>query len=154
MALCNLSGGDTLALPRSWSRYTKYVSNHLMSESADVKCFWLRWMRGRGRRRWEIVSGRNVVMVVDPPLVVWLHSNFQIHHLLFDSTQIFKSKNRTSKVQFRFYEVIQKTWSKEKKCLDRFGGLNPTWIEHATFWSGVRRATIAPRILGGILSQV
>ena len=25
--------------------------------------------------------------------------------------------------------------------------LNPTWIEHATFWSGVRRATIAPRIL-------
>ena len=27
-----------------------------------------------------------------------------------------------------------------------FGSLNPTWIEHATFWSGVRRATIAPRI--------
>ena len=21
----------------------------------------------------------------------------------------------------------------------------PTWFEHATFWSGVRRATIAPR---------
>ena len=25
--------------------------------------------------------------------------------------------------------------------------MNPTWIEHATFWSGVKRATIAPRIL-------
>ena len=24
--------------------------------------------------------------------------------------------------------------------------LNLTWIEHATFWSGVRRATIAPQI--------
>ena len=27
-----------------------------------------------------------------------------------------------------------------------FGILNPTWIKHATFWSGVRHATIAPRI--------
>ena len=25
--------------------------------------------------------------------------------------------------------------------------MNPTWIEHATFWSGDRRTTIAPRIL-------
>ena len=24
-------------------------------------------------------------------------------------------------------------------------GLTPTWFEHATFWSGVRRATVAPR---------
>ncbi len=23
--------------------------------------------------------------------------------------------------------------------------LTPTWFEHATFWSGVRRATVAPR---------
>ena len=23
--------------------------------------------------------------------------------------------------------------------------MTPTWFEHATFWSGVRRATIAPR---------
>ena len=23
--------------------------------------------------------------------------------------------------------------------------LTPTWVEHATFWSGVRRATIAPQ---------
>ena len=37
--------------------------------------------------------------------------------------------------------------SKNKKIIrTRFGGLNPTWIEHATFWSGVRRATIGPRI--------
>ena len=25
--------------------------------------------------------------------------------------------------------------------------LTPTWFEHATFWSGVRRATVAPRSL-------
>ena len=25
--------------------------------------------------------------------------------------------------------------------------LTPTWLEHAAFWSGVRRATIAPRSL-------
>ena len=25
------------------------------------------------------------------------------------------------------------------------GELTPTWLEHAAFWSGVRRATIAPR---------
>ena len=25
--------------------------------------------------------------------------------------------------------------------------MTPTWVEHATFWSGVRRATIAPRSL-------
>ena len=29
---------------------------------------------------------------------------------------------------------------KKKKLL-----LTPTWFEHATFWSGVRRATVAPR---------
>ena len=23
--------------------------------------------------------------------------------------------------------------------------MTPTWVEHAAFWSGVRRATIAPR---------
>ena len=38
----------------------------------------------------------------------------------------------------------------EKKMKENGGKkiweLNPTWIEHATFWSGVRRATIAPRI--------
>ena len=26
--------------------------------------------------------------------------------------------------------------------------VTPTWFEHATFWSGVRRATVAPRSLG------
>ena len=25
--------------------------------------------------------------------------------------------------------------------------MTPTWLEHAAFWSGVRRATIAPRSL-------
>ena len=27
--------------------------------------------------------------------------------------------------------------------------MTPTWLEHATFWSGVRRATIAPQGLMG-----
>ena len=35
---------------------------------------------------------------------------------------------------------------KIKKFEKKMWELNPTWIEHATFWSGVRRATIAPRI--------
>ena len=29
--------------------------------------------------------------------------------------------------------------------LKKKGDLTPTWLEHATFWSGVRRATVAPR---------
>ena len=36
----------------------------------------------------------------------------------------------------------------------KFWELNPTWIEHATFWSGVRRATIAPRIHGCEVNQM
>ena len=30
-------------------------------------------------------------------------------------------------------------------CFSAKNNLTPTWFEHAAFWSGVRRATIAPR---------
>ncbi len=44
--------------------------------------------------------------------------------------------------------VRNKRWAQKKwfSAQFRIRVLNPTWIEHATFWSGVRRATIAPRI--------
>ena len=32
-----------------------------------------------------------------------------------------------------------------EKEMDKHVLLTPTWFEHATFWSGVRRATVAPR---------
>ena len=39
---------------------------------------------------------------------------------------------------FQFHPKLE-FWKKEKRLL------TPTWFEHAAFWSGVRRATIAPR---------
>ena len=36
-------------------------------------------------------------------------------------------------------------WKKVKRDLKNI--LTPTWFEHAAFWSGVRRATVAPRSL-------
>ena len=33
----------------------------------------------------------------------------------------------------------------KKQSLKKKSYLTPTWFEHVTFWSGVRRATIAPR---------
>ena len=35
--------------------------------------------------------------------------------------------------------------SKNEHFADKI--MTPTWLEHAAFWSGVRRATIAPRSL-------
>ena len=32
--------------------------------------------------------------------------------------------------------------------------LTPTWFEHATFWSGVRRATVAPRSRWKLLFEI
>ena len=37
------------------------------------------------------------------------------------------------------------TWSLYILLLYKKKLLTPTWFEHATFWSGVRRATVAPR---------
>ena len=36
-----------------------------------------------------------------------------------------------------------------ENTLERLKTMTPTWLEHATFWSGVRRATIAPRSQSG-----
>ena len=46
--------------------------------------------------------------------------------------------------QYRFYVFLNANvyQNNSKKCK-----LTPTWFEHAAFWSGVRRATIAPRSL-------
>ena len=49
--------------------------------------------------------------------------------------------------QQRFYHRI--TWNyhlfEQKKSWKIKKDMTPTWFEHATFWSGVRRATVAPR---------
>ena len=44
--------------------------------------------------------------------------------------------------QYGFYVFLNANGyqNNNKKCK-----LTPTWFEHAAFWSGVRRATIAPR---------
>ena len=52
--------------------------------------------------------------------------------------------NRDHEVNWRLgkYKNIFLKQMEEKKGKQT---MTPTWVEHAAFWSGVRRATIAPR---------
>ena len=76
------------------------------------------------------------------------HWNLSVTIFSFDSytqTLSFKSKSSwrklgCSEIIFRLRCVQELTEIKSPKEL-----LTPTWFEHAAFWSGVRRATIAPR---------
>ena len=58
-------------------------------------------------------------------------------------TRIVLALNYVLQVNFRLdimlFELIKKIIIIIKK------NMTPTWFEHATFWSGVRRATVAPR---------
>ena len=62
---------------------------------------------------------------------------------------LFACKVWQSTIQ-RIISMGFKSWRKEKETLCWRNEiskceLTPTWFEHATFWSGVRRATVAPR---------
>ena len=54
---------------------------------------------------------------------------------------------QTTYYTVNFITIFSKNFLWKRWSMILSSGLNPTWIEHATFWSGVRRATIAPRIL-------
>ena len=47
--------------------------------------------------------------------------------------------------------IVQVKWRKRKR---EKMYLTPTWFEHATFWSGVRRATVAPRSRWKLLFEI
>ena len=77
----------------------------------------------------------------------WLHASWYGFHN-FSAPKELEIVRMPCDVNFKS-EIIISLW--KQKNVDpvgsfRIGNLNPTWIEHATFWSGVRRATIAPRI--------
>ena len=59
-------------------------------------------------------------------------------------------KLHPQKLQIHFSMHCYTEWQNKKEVKKKNGGekkkfVTPTWFEHATFWSGVRRATIAPR---------
>ena len=64
-------------------------------------------------------------------------------HFLFILTSCFMvSPGDFYAFQYRFYVFVNANCYQNSSKRSK---LTPTWFEHATFWSGVRRATIAPR---------
>ena len=118
---------------RSWNTLnirvvSTSVHNKLIRKMYHDNATWLRWLIHYNNR-----------------VIIRFKTNLQ------EGTGLFNTNVTTALCKWDYWESI-KYWTllrahKWKNIMRKWKNkkMSPTWFEHATFWSGVRRATVAPQ---------